>query len=220
MNEIIPGILAASLDEIEKKIERVRPFATTLHIDLMDGSFAQNTTYLDPTSFAKYSQDFFLEVHMMVDDPLSYLKPFADAGFKRFMGHVEKMKNVEEFVSQGQLSGEVGLYLDGPTPLESITVPLEDLDSIGIFTAKKVGFSGQPFEQETLKKIQAIRGKNILNARGLPLAIEVDGGINEKTLLLAKEAGASRFVCSSALFAKENIQQAFNSLQKLQYSSQ
>ncbi len=215
MNEIIPGISETTWSEVEKKIERVRPFAKTLHIDVMDGSFAPTIMSLDPTPFAAYSKDFFLEVHMMVDDPLSYLAPFADAGFKRFMGHIEKMKDVEEFIRQGQDRGEVGLYVDGTTPIESISIPLEALDSIGIFTAKHVGSSGQPFEVDMVKKIRQIREKNVLTRRGVPLGIEVDGGINEHTLLLAKDAGASRFVCTSALFAKDDTKEAFTALQEL-----
>lgn len=215
MNEIIPGIPEKEWSALEKKLELVRPFAKAIHIDLMDGSFADNTTWLDPKPFMKYSKDFYLELHMMVENPIQYLKPFADAGFKRFIGHVEKMKNQTEFIAQGQVLGEVGLYLDGPTPLDAITVPLEDLDVLGIFTAEKVGFSGQPFMKEKLEKLRQIRAQQILTPRGLPLPIEVDGGINERTLPVAKEAGATRFVCTSALFGHEHIEEVYRKLHSL-----
>lgn len=215
MNEIIPGILEQTWEGVEQKIVKVKPFAKTLHIDLLDGSFAPNKTLLDPSPFAKYQDEFFLEVHMMVADPLSYLPSFADAGFKRFIGHVERMGNQAVFVATAQRLGEVGLYLDGPTPLGEITVPLEDLDCLGIFTAKRVGFSGQSFEEEKLAKVRQVREQNILNNRGLPLSIEVDGGINQQTLTAAKEAGATRFVCTSALFTQQEIEKAFDTLTTL-----
>ena len=215
MNDIIPGIPEKEWSALEKKLEQIRPFAKTVHIDLMDGSFADNTTLLDPKPFRKFSKDFYLELHMMVENPIQYLKPFADVGFKRFIGHVEKMPDIPSFVAEGQLRDEVGLYLDGPTSLDSITVSLEDLDCVGIFTAHKVGFSGQQFEEEKLEKIRTLRAKNIYTSAGIPLPIEVDGGINEKTLSLAKEAGATRFVCTSALFSQKDIETAYRKLQDI-----
>src|SRR5689334_22078813 len=107
--EILPGILEKEWNAIESKIHTIKPFSNTIHVDLLDGKFAPNTTLLDPTPFKKYSNDFTLELHMMVDNPIQYLKPFADAGFKRFVGHVEKMPDQVAFVAEAQLYGEVGL---------------------------------------------------------------------------------------------------------------
>ena len=81
MNDIIPGIPEKEWSALEKKLEQIRPFAKTVHIDLMDGSFADNTTLLDPKPFRKFSKDFYLELHMMVENPIQYLKPFAEYGF-------------------------------------------------------------------------------------------------------------------------------------------
>lgn len=206
INEIIPGILEKEWSEIEKKLELVKPFAKSIHVDLLDGKFAPNTTFLDPKPFAKYADDFLLEVHLMVDNPISYLKPFAEAGFKRFIGHIEKMPNQEEFVAQGQLLGEVGLAVDGKTSIDEIRVPLDDLDNILIMTIN-AGFSGQEFMQATLEKIKAIRSKSTM-------PIEVDGGINDKTIVLAKNAGANRFAATSFIY-KENPSSQFKILENL-----
>src|SRR3989344_8670956 len=140
--KINPGILKKNWAEIEKKIELVKSFTDTIQIDIIDGKFAPNTTFLDPKPYEKYSKDLFLEVHLMVNNPISYLRPFADVGFKRFLGHVEKMPDQTEFVALGQLLGEVGLAIDGKTPLDAIKVPYEDLDMILIMTIN-AGFSGQ-----------------------------------------------------------------------------
>lgn len=208
MYEIIPGILEKEWSEIERKIELIKPFAKTIHIDILDGKFTSNTTFLDPSPFAKYSSEIFFELHMMVDDPIKYLKPFADAGFKRFIGQVEKMPDQAEFIAQGQLLGEVGLAIDGPTPLGNIKVPFSDLDSILIMTIK-AGASGQEFKAEYLKKVETLR-----QAQGQFLPIEIDGGINDQTIFEAKKAGATRFVSTNFIFNAQNPQVQYNLLRK------
>lgn len=193
MAEIIPGILEKDWLEIEKKLEIVKPFAKSVHIDILDGKFAPNTTFLDPAPFVKYSQELFLELHMMVENPVQYLESFAVAGFKRFIGHIEQMPDQAEFVAKAEALGEVGLAIDGPTPLENIKVPLADLDCVLIMTIK-AGQSGQEFNPEYLKKVEALRQTQE------NMAIEVDGGINDRTILLAKNIGATRFVTNSFIF--------------------
>lgn len=214
---IIPGILEKDWLEIEKKIELVRPFAKTIHIDILDGKFAPNTTFLDPTPFQKYTSELFFELHMMVEEPIQYLKPFAQAGFKRFLGHVEKMADVAEFISQGQLLGEVGLAIDGPTPLSSVAIPYEDLDCILIMTIK-AGFSGQSFMPEHLEKVKALRQvytKCNRSAQGKQIPIEVDGGINDQSIVQSKQAGADRFISTSFLFNSENTEERYKTLKNV-----
>jgi len=193
MFEIIPGILEKNWEEIEKKIEIVKPFAKSIHIDIIDGKFAPNTTFLDPTPFAKYSQDILFELHMMVKNPIQYLKPFADAGFRRFLGHIEKMPDQREFVAKAAKLGEVGLAIDGPTDLSRIKIPYEQLDSV-LVMAIKAGWSGQKFNPEYLKKVE------IIHSVQEGINIEVDGGINDRTILLAKNEGANKFVSTSFIF--------------------
>ena len=212
MFEVIPGILEKDWSEIEKKLETAKTFSKSAHIDLIDGKFAVNTTFLDPKPFEKFSKDLLLEVHMMVDNPLQYLKPFADAGFKRFIGHIEKMPDISEFVAEGQILGEVGLAVDGPTDVSMLdSVDLEDLDAILIYTCEKVGFAGPPFMPERLEKVKKVREKIEFEH----LRIEVDGGINNSTILQAKEAGANRFVATSFIWNSENPAEAFKKLQSI-----
>ena len=207
MYEIIPGILEKEWSEIEKKIEAVLPFAKTIHVDILDGKFAPNTTFLDPKPFAKYAKDVKLELHMMVDDPIKYIKPFADAGFQRFIGHIEKMPDQVAFVAEAQLWGEVGLALDKKTHTSALKVPLDDLDSLLVMSIQ-AGFSGQMFEEELLEKIKHLSAQTML-------PFEVDGGINDETILIAKAYGATRFVSTSFLFGFDNPTHQFNELQRL-----
>jgi len=213
MLEIIPGILEKEWGEIERKINLVKSFAKAIHIDIIDGKFAPNTTFLDPAPFARYTlppsgQDLLFEVHLMVEEPIQYLKPFADAGFKRFLGHIEKMSDQVEFVAQGELLGEVGLAIDGLTSLDVVKVPYSDLDCVLIMTIK-AGESGQVFVPEYLEKVRTLR-----QAQGQFLQIEIDGGINDKTIVEARNAGATRFVANSFIFNSENPQSQFQLLQK------
>src|SRR3990167_365207 len=203
--KIIPGILEKDWPSIEMKIQQVLPFAKAIHIDLIDGKFAPNTTFLDPAPFKKYTQDIPFELHMMVDEPLNYLKAWADAGFQRFIGHIEKMSDQVEFVAKAQLLGEVGLGLDQDSQLDAIEVPFSDLDIL-LFMTVKAGASNQEFVEKNLEKIKTTREKTFI-------PIEVDGGINDQSIFLAKKSGADRFVTTSFIF-KEAPQEQYKILQE------
>ena len=73
-HQIIPGILEIDWVEIEKKIETIKTFSNKIHIDLIDGKFAHNLTFFDPTLFAKYSNEIYFEVHLMVEELINYLQ--------------------------------------------------------------------------------------------------------------------------------------------------
>lgn len=214
MLEIIPGILEKNWSEIERKLEIAKSFAKTVHIDILDGKFAPNTTFLNPAPFAKYSQDIFLELHMMVDNPIQYLESWASAGFKRFIGHIEKMPDQAEFVAKAKELGEVSLAINGPTLLESIKVPFSDLDSILVMSIK-AGWSGQEFNPEYLKKVETLRSSFAKAPADKQVQIEVDGGINDQTIALAIQAGAQRFVSTSFIFNAQNPQKQYNLLKTI-----
>lgn len=197
MLELLPGIGSQEQDwpALEKKLELVKPFAKAVHIDIVDGKFAANTTFLDPRPFKKYSQDIFLELHMMVEEPESYLEEWSKAGFRRFIGHIEKMSDQASFVARAEELGEVGLAVDGKTSLDKITVDYQDLDSVLIMTIN-AGFAGQKFMPEMLEKVRML-------SPHVFFPIEIDGGVNDQTIVQAVKAGASRFVATSFLFSGE-----------------
>jgi len=190
--EIIPGINEKEWSEIEKKFASIKAHSQWIHIDLLDGKFAENTTFTDPAPFKKYADSFFLELHMMVENPEEYIEPFANSGFRRFIGQVEKMPDQVAFVARAELWGEVGLALDVETPLDAIKVSFEDLDFLTVMTVK-AGFSGQEFQEKALEKCRALREKT-------DLPIEIDGGVTDQTVLRAKEAGVTRAVATSFIF--------------------
>lgn len=205
--EIIAGILEKGWNEIERRINLAKPFAKTIQIDILDGKLFANTTFLDPKPFKKYSQDIFLELHMMVKNPIEYLEPWAEAGFKRFIGHIEGTPDQAEFIEKAKHFGEVGLAFDGPTSFDALKVPLENLDVV-LCMAIESGFSGRSFNTEYLEKIKLIREKSGT------IPIEVDGGINDQTIALAKKIGANRFSATSFIFKTNNPEEQYRKLQE------
>lgn len=201
--EIIPspGTEDREWQLIENKIEAVKPFVKSIHIDICDGIFAPNKTFAEPEFFKKYITEkhsgkggLLFEVHLMVVDPIKHIKAWADAGFRRFIGQIEKMPDQEEFVAQAQLLGDVGLGVDGPTPLEAVKVPFDDLDTVLFYTGDRAGFSGKSLQTDRLEKVKVLREKMEF------LPIEADGGLNAETVAIAASAGISRFVVTSAIY--------------------
>jgi ribulose-phosphate 3-epimerase len=205
MYKVIPGILEKNWSEIEEKINIAKAFSDTLHIDFIDGKFAPNTTFLDPAPFKKYATDLFLEAQLVVEEPINYLADLSRAGFKRVIGHIEKMSDQKEFVARAESLFEVGLAIDAQTPVSDLNVPLYDLDFVLIMTVS-AGFSGQRFDPKLVEKIKEIRDRDI------HLTIEVDGSINDQTIILARNAGAKRFVANSFIFNSPNPQEAYQTL--------
>lgn len=224
MFEIIPspGTENKNFGEIEKKINLVKPFAKTIHIDVCDGIFAPNKMFSDPEPFKEYLKQMALshsgwtaedkgllfEIHLMVDNPIDHIKKWADVGFGRFIGQIEKMPDQVAFVAEAQLYGEVGLGIDGPTSLDALKVSYEDLDALVFYTGDKAGFSGAKFQEDRLDKVKEVRKKNEY------IPIEVDGGINDETIQIAAAAGVNRFVTTGFLFGLETPEKQFELLEK------
>lgn len=189
---IIPTILEKTWEEVDAKFKIYENLTKSVHIDFIDGRFTNNLTVMDPSLFREYSTKFDLEAHLMVEEPINYLESLISAGFKRVLGHIEKMSDQTEFVAKGEVLGEVGLALDLLTPISEIKVPYDDLDQI-LLMSVPAGKSGQEFDNSILEKIKELRTEYLG-------AIEVDGGISDQTLLFARVAGANRFCVNSFLF--------------------
>ena len=189
---VLPAILEYTEDSLLKKIYEAAQISSHLHIDIVDEKFSSNSTLPNPNIFKQVSAKLELELHMMVNDPIRLVKAYSDAGFKRFIGHIEYMP------SQGMFLKEVSSYhktaalaIDLPTPAEKLT---HHSDHLLIMTVK-AGVSGQPFAEEALVKITQVK------SRQPRTEIEVDGGINQTTLNKTKTEGATRFAVTSAIFS-------------------
>lgn len=206
-HELIPGILEKDWSEIEKKIEAIKIFSNKIHIDFIDSKFSQNPTFLDPVPFSKYAGELYLEAHLQVEEPINYLDGLSKAGFKKFIGNVERMGSQEEFVAKAELLGEVGLGFNLNTSTEQLKIPFEDLDCVHLMTIP-ANESGLKFDESSVQKIKDLRSKTIV-------PIEVDGGINDQTIVQCKEAGANIFVSTSFITSSTDPLKQYQTLVNL-----
>src|SRR3989338_1179528 len=208
MISVIPAILEKDFPEIKNKIEKVKGLADWVQIDIADNTLVPNSTFLDPAPFAQFSH-MNLELHMMVKNPLGYSKGFIDAGFKRLIAHVEA-DHIEEFITQCEEKDvEVGLAVDGPTPIEKIKKYIEDID-VALIMAIDAGFSGRPFREDTVEKI------TWLHTHFFDLPIEIDGAMDEINAKKVVEAGATRINSNSYIFNSKDVKMAIETLRTIE----
>ena len=198
MVNVVPAILEKDFSEIEKKIRLIDGLTEWIQIDFADGVLVPNTTYLDLPAFAKLKIKSRLEAHLMVKEPIKYLKPLFDSGFKRFYAHIESGE-AEKFVNEAyKLDCQVGLAIDGPTNIAEIKPYLDNIDAVLVMTID-AGFSGKPFREDTLEKIRIVREDFF----DLPIA--VDGAMNDINAKKAVKAGANIICSNSFIFGSANM---------------
>ncbi len=178
-----------------------------LHFDVMDGIFVNNITFgLPVLQQVRKATDMTLDVHLMIADPLKYVKKFADFGADMISFHIESQSDTMETIKAIRECGiRTALAIKPATPAEDVFEYLPYLDMVLVMTVEP-GFGGQSFMPETVDKIRKIREK--ANSLGLETDIEVDGGINDKTASIVLNAGANVLVSGSYLFASDDMKTA------------
>ncbi|MBI3955686.1 hypothetical protein HY339_00360 [Candidatus Gottesmanbacteria bacterium] len=197
MIDVTPAIFTSDESVLTREVQRLRSHAPWIQIDLSDGTMVPAKTFFDVDKLAqlvKLDKLVFFEAHLMVDNPVKYLKPLADAGFKRIIAQVEA-SNPRQFLDEAQLeSVEVGLALDGASEVEVIEPFLESVDLVVIMTIE-AGAPNGPFLPESLEKIRSLR-------HHFPdLAIAAEGNIDEWNAQLLADVGVTRLVVSAATVA-------------------
>ena len=204
---VAPSLLAADFSKLREEIQEVESHgAEYLHLDVMDGNFVPNISFGAPviSSIRKHSNLVF-DVHLMVENPDRFIKDIVDAGADVITVHAEATKHLNRTIQLIKSYGKkVGVALNPSTPLDVIKYDLKDIDMVLIMTVNP-GFGGQAFIEGMLQKIRDLRSIDS------NIDIQVDGGINNKTSKLVKEAGANILVAGSYLF-KGDYKQKIESL--------
>ena len=214
---IAPSILSADFSRLGEEIAAVtNAGADWIHVDVMDGHFVPNITIgPDVVKAIRSATSLPFDVHLMIAPVDPYVTAFADAGADIITAHAEAGPHLHRTIQLiKSLGKKAGISLNPSTPAAVINHVLDDIDLVLVMTVNP-GFGGQSFLSGQLDKIRTLR--QMIDASGRPVDLEVDGGINEQTARQAIDAGADVLVAGTATFQGDRDNYAGN-IQKLRHS--
>jgi ribulose-phosphate 3-epimerase len=197
------SILSADLAHLADQVKLVEAHAETIHIDIMDGHFvppiALGTVVV--ASLRPHTSRT-LHGHLMVDAPVSFFEELADAGLDVVSFHHEAVGDPAPAIAKARAAGmKVGITLNLETSVDEVFPYLEDLDDVMLMSIRP-GWSGQVLNPDVYPRIEAVRTE--VDRLGLPVDVEIDGGVKVENAQAAVDAGATVLISASGIFQAED----------------
>lgn len=208
MIKVSPSVLACDLSKLLEEVNSIESAgADMVHIDVMDGMFVTNISFgLPVIASLRKNSGMFFDVHLMIEKPERYIPRFIEAGADLVTFHYEATEDREACLDTIRSYGKMaGISVKPGTPIEVVYPLLDKCDLVLVMTVEP-GYGGQAFMPETLEKIEKLKAE--IDRRGLEIDIQVDGGINEETAVLVKNAGANNLVAGSYVFKAKDRKSA------------
>ena len=195
-----PSILAADFKVLGQEMKKTEENgAAYIHFDVMDGMFVPSISFGMPVLASIHdATEQFMDVHLMVQEPIRYVEAFQKAGADYVTVHLEACEDVKTTLDKIHACGmKAGLAVNPETDVKELVPYMEDVEMILIMSVQP-GFGGQKFIPESLDKIREVRA--MLNEKNLETDIQVDGGIYVENVREVLDAGANVIVAGSAVF--------------------
>ena len=212
MFEIAPSILSADFTRLAEEIIAIETGgATVLHFDVMDGRFVPNITVgLPVLKSVRRATEMTIDCHLMIVEPHRYASEFVKAGADMVSVHVEADAHLQRtLTSIREAGGQAGVAINPATSVGALEEALPHADFILLMSVNP-GFGGQKFIPTSLDKLRRLR--RMIDERGLPVRIEIDGGIDAGNIREVTEAGADIIVAGSAVFGSGKPTEAVKEL--------
>ncbi len=214
MIKIAPSILSADFSRLGEEIKAIdQADADYVHVDVMDGHFVPNIT-IGPlvVDAIRPVTKLPMDIHLMIENPDQYIPDFAKAGADIIVVHAEAVRHLHRTVQLIKSLGKrAGVSLNPATSLSALDIILPELDLVLLMTVNP-GFGGQSFIESSLPKITELRRR--IDALGLPIELEVDGGVKTDNIEKIAAAGADVFVAGSAVFGADNYTETIAELKR------
>lgn len=213
--KIAPSMLACDFTRIgDELIKMSEANADMIHQDIMDGNFVPNISFGSAIVKAmRPLSDIFFDVHLMIHEPMRYIEDYVDAGADNITFHIEGEKDIDGTIDKIREMGvKASLSVKPKTSIQEVYPYLDKLYMVLIMTVEP-GFGGQSFMPDMMDKVRVL--KEEIKKRGLDVLIQVDGGINSKTIHFAADAGVDVCVAGTGVFKAQDAAEAIKELQSV-----